>query len=105
MPGLKARLIEAHRQVRGLDEQGNLHRSQAGRNGPNPRWHAGRIHDVSASPPRQPQEEPQGNSAKNDRQHELSENSDKGRARSRQRNASDICRGHKAVCNTTFEWR
>ena len=105
MPGLKARLIEAHWQVRGLDEQGHLYRSQDGRNGANPRWRARRIHGLSASSPRQPQKEPQCNSAKNNRQHELSKHRDKGSARSRQRNARDICRDHKAVCNTTFEWR
>ncbi|MDO8286279.1 MAG: hypothetical protein Q7T69_14815 [Rhodoferax sp.] len=103
MPRLKARLIEAHREIRGLDEQGNLHGSQSRRNGATPRWRARRNYDLSASPASQPQEEPQCNGAENDRQHELAENSDNDSARSRQRNASDIGRDQEAIRNTTFE--
>jgi len=103
MPRLKARLIEAYWEVRGLDEQGNLHGSQSRRNGATPRWSARRNYDLSASPTSKPQEEPQCNGTKNDRQHELAENSDNGSTRSRQRNTSDIGRNQEAIRNTTLE--
>lgn len=103
MPRLKARLIEANREVRCLDEQGDLHSSQHRRNAATPRRNLRRDNNLFATPASEPQEEPQCDGAENDSQHELTQNSDNSSPRSRQRNASDIGRDQESISNTTLE--
>lgn len=103
MPRLKTPLIEANREVRGFDEQSNLHRSQRRGDTTTPPRNRRQGNDLRATMASEPEEEPQRHRAENDREHELAEKSDHGGARSRQRNASDIGRNQETFRNTALE--
>jgi hypothetical protein len=103
VPRLKARLVEAHREVRGLYEQSNFRGAQCRRQSAAPHGNWRRSNGLHATTADEPQEETQRDGAENDREHELAEKRDNCGTRSRQRYADDIGTNQENFRDTTFE--